>query len=105
MTDTAAWASPEGGNEDMPRPPALLGSGIPVPYGREAQTDARCQADAEGAMSDELDMSGYLVNSGVSTIGNEKRSMGWEKNTVPSGGPPNPLSTSGSRGADDIGKL
>ena len=56
-------------------------------------------------MSQELDMSGNLIATQAGSIGDEIRADGWEKNTVPSGAAPRPASTSGSRGAADIGKL
>ena len=77
--------------------------------GRELQVDARTQSDVRGmsdeSASDDIDHAGYQVVTGVSTIGNEIRSRGWEKNTVPIGATPRPNPTSGSRGAADIGKL
>ena len=94
-----------GGEDDPERVGSNLGAPSPVATGRDVQTDARTISEIEGQMTDELDMSGYLLNTGVSTIGNEKRSQGWEKNTVPSGALPHPLSTSGTRGAQDIGKI
>ena len=78
---------------------------LPVPYGRDAQTDARTQSEAAGQMSRELDMSGYQVDVGVESIAQEIRDDGWDKLAEPVGAEPKPISTSGGRGADDIGKL
>ena len=78
---------------------------IPVPYGRDAQTDARSISEAAGQMSRELDMSGYQVDVGVESIAQEIRDQGWDKLAEPVGAEPKPISTSGGRGADDIGKL
>lgn len=105
MADTQAWMDPEGGREDPERPPAVLDNPLPVMTGRDAQTDCRTISEIEGQMTDELDMAGYLVETRVQTIGNEIRRMGWTKLTSPSGGIPAPGSTSGGRGADDIGKI
>lgn len=108
--ETKSTLDSEGGEEMPMRPAGFLGGPIPVPYGRDVQTDARRMGEVDGSggniMDDrDLDDVGYLMNTGVSTIANEVRSAGWEKNTLPSGALPRPLETSGSRGADDIGKL
>jgi len=93
------------GMEVSTQPFCDAGPGI----GRELQVDARTQSDVRGmddeAASDDIDNSGYQVVTGVSTIGSEIRSGGWEKNTVPTGATPRRNFTSGSRGAADIGKL
>ena len=103
--ETKSTLNAEGGSDDPERPGGNLGGPLPVATGRDVQADARTIGEIQGKMTDELDMSGYLLNTGVTTIGNEKRSQGWEKNTVPSGALPNPLSTSGTRGAQDIGEI
>lgn len=105
--ETRSTLVPEGGMDDPEAPPGNLGGPLPVATGRDVQTDDRRIGEVTVGTEDDrdLDDEGYLLNTGVSTIGNEKRSMGWEKNTVPSGAPPRPISTSGSRGAADIGRI
>jgi hypothetical protein len=56
-------------------------------------------------MSDELDMSGWQVDADSDNIDNEIRQGGWMKYTLPVGGMPARGSTSGSRGAADIGRI
>lgn len=100
--ETASQLDPIGGREDPMRPDTTFDS---IPVGsRDAQTDARTMAEAAGAMSDELDMSGVLSDADVSSIMDEKRRGGWTNLTHPVGGMPAPASTSGTRGAEDIGK-
>lgn len=96
--------APIGGRED-PQVSTVQVDGMAPMTSRDAQTDARSISDAAGQMSRELDMSGYQVDSGVECIGQEIREQGWDKLAKPVGGPLNPLSTSGGRGADDIGRL
>jgi hypothetical protein len=103
MTD--AWMTPEGGSEDPERPTAILDASMPVVSTRDAQTDARTISEAEGGMSDELDMAGYQIVTNVQDLADEKRRMGWIKIASPFGGTPAPANTSGTRGADDIGKI
>lgn len=94
-----------GGHDDPQVGDAQIDSSIPVPYGRDAQTDDRTQTEAAGQMSRELDMSGWQTDARVECIGQEIREQGWDKLAKPVGAPPNPASTSGGRGADDIGRL
>ena len=105
---------PEGGYETMPGPTVRDLNHIPVPYGRDAQTDCRTMAAVDGSggniMDDrDLDDRGYLSDMNVTSLGNEKRRMGWDPLATPNmdnaGGPPRPVNTSGTRGADDIGSV
>lgn len=101
---------PEGGYEAMPGPTVKDLNGIPVPYGRDVQTDARKMQDVDGSggniMDDrDLDDVGYMVDMNVTSLGNEKRRMGWDPLATPSSGIPGPANTSGTRGADDIGPV
>lgn len=83
----------------------VLDSPMPVVSNRDAQTDSRTMSEAEGGMSDELDMAGYQVEVRVGTLADEIRRKGWRAINSPSGGTPAPASTSGGRGAQDIGKI
>ena len=104
--ETASDLSAIGGTEDPMRPNAMFDATMARSNPRDAQTDARTKNEMGGAMSDELDMSGYLVKgTGVTTIGDEKRDGGWTPLTEPVGAEPADGSTSGSRGAADIGRL
>src|ERR1700743_3743139 len=95
----------EAGEMDPPRPDGIMGLGIPVAHGRDAQTDSRDQSEAAGQMSAELDMSGYLLKVHAGYIAGEKLMGGWEKTPLPSGAAPQRVNTSGTRGAQDVGKL
>jgi len=108
MSSMLPPVEPIGGDDGMS--PATIpfnqaGPGI----GRDLQVDARTQSDVAGmsdeAASDDKDHSGYLIATQAGSIGGEIRNQGWEKNTVPTGATPRANSTSGSRGAADIGKL
>lgn len=110
MTD--AWMHPEGGEEMNPGPTIRDLNHIPVPYGRDVQTDDRKMSEVDGSggniMDDrDLDDVGYLVDMDVTSLGTEKRRMGWDPLATPNGvgGPPRPANTSGTRGADDIGAV
>ena len=105
---------PEGGYEMAPGPTVRDLNHIPVPYGRDAQTDCRTQAQVDGSggniMDDrDLDDVGFLSDMNVTSLGNEKRRMGWDPLATPNmdnvGGPPRRVNTSGTRGADDITPL
>jgi len=107
---------PEGGYEMAPRPRATIKdlNHIPVPYGRNVQTDDRrmSEVDASGKnIEDDRDHDdvGYLVDMNVTSIGNEKRRMGWDPLATPNqdnvGGPPRQVNTSGTSGAQDIGSV
>lgn len=109
---------PEGGYETMPGPTVRDLNHIPVAYGRDAQTDCRTQSDVDGSgrniasdgdHDDPGTAGGYLVDVNVTSLGNEKRRMGWDPLATPNmdnmGGPPRPANTSGTRGADDIGAV
>jgi hypothetical protein len=98
---------PEGGYEPMPGPTVRDLNGIPVPYGRDVQTDARTMAevDASGkniADDRDLDDVGFLSDMNVTSLGTEKRRGGWDPLATPYGAPPHVVNTSGTRGADDI---
>jgi hypothetical protein len=73
--------------------------------GRDVQTDARTISEIEGQMTDELDMAGWLIDTGPKSIASEIRRNGWRAINSPSGGIPAPATTSGGRGADDIGRI
>jgi hypothetical protein len=84
---------------------------IPVPYGRDFQTDARKMSDVDGSGKNieddrDLDDVGFLSDMNVTSLGTEKRRMGWDPLATPNGGSqggvPRPVNTSGTRGADDI---
>ena len=92
---------PIGGTEDEPVPSGRLGHGIVGPYGREAQTDSRSQADAAGMIDDqpgELDEAGWLVATQAGSLADEKAADGWIDNLLPSGGPATPISTATAPG-------
>ena len=103
----------------MPGPTVRDLNHIPVAYGRDAQTDCRTQSDVDGGGAniasdgDHDDVGhtagGFLSDMNVTTLGNEKRRMGWDPLATPNmdnmGGPPRPVNTSGTRGADDIGPV
>ena len=100
---------PEGGYEMMPGPTIKDLNHIPVPYGRDVQTDARTMAEVDGSggniMDDrDLDDVGYLSDMNVTSLGTEKRRGGWDPLATPNGAMPGPVNTSGTRGAADIGK-
>jgi hypothetical protein len=105
--DTQSTLDSEGGTDDPPRPPSMLGNDQTAlaNMGRDKQTDARTISEAEGQMSHELDMAGWLEETRNGVIGWEIRRQGWTKYTTPSGGQPAPGQTVGGRGADDIGKI
>lgn len=103
---------PEAGYENTPGPTIRDLNHIPVPYGRDVQTDSRRMGEVDGSdgniMDDrDLDDVGYLSDMNVTSLGNEKRRMGWDPLATPNGvgGPPRPVNTSGTRGADDIGSV
>jgi len=90
--------------------------GIPVAYGRDAQTDCRTINDVDSGANISSDgdhddvgqtAGGYLLDLNVTSLGTEKRRMGWDPLATPNGvgGPPRPANTSGTRGADDIGAV
>ena len=108
------WQHPEGGYETTPGPTVKDLNHIPVPYGRDAQTDDRRMGEVDGSGANiaddrDLDDRGYLSDMNVTSLGNEKRRMGWDPLATPNmdnmGGPPRPANTSGTRGADDIGSV
>ena len=116
--ETNADFTPEGGYQPPESPTIKDLNHIPVPYGRDAQTDDRINrdvyselvpnADTTGGniMDDrDLDDQGYQVNIDTTTLGTEKRRMGWIPLATPNGAMPNPANTSGTRGANDIGKV
>ena len=95
---------------DQPGPTIKDLNHIPVPYGRDVQTDARRMSEVDGSGGDimddrDLDDVGYLLDTDVSTLGDEKRRAGWKPLATPNGGVPAPATTSGTRGANDIGKI
>jgi hypothetical protein len=101
---------PESGYEMPPGPTAKLLDPIPVPYGRNVQTDARRMSEVDGGggniMDDrDLDDVGYLSDMDVTSIGEEARRGGWDPLATPFGAPVAPVNTSGTRGAADIGKI
>ena len=97
-----------GGENDPARPTVQIDGTEPM-TSRDSQTDARTIADVAGmsdeSASDDLDRSGWQVDVGVESIAQEIRDQGWDKLAEPVGAEPKPISTSGGRGADDIGKL
>ena len=95
---------PEAGYEPMPGPTVRLLDPIPVPYGRDAQSDSRRMTETGGDDGD-LDDRGYLSKMDVTSLGTEKRRMGWDPLATPYGGTPAPANTSGTRGGADIGKI
>lgn len=109
------WQNPEGGYETAPPMTVKDPSVVPVPTGRDAQTDCRTQADVDGSGKniagdgdhDDVGMTagGWLSDLDVTSLGTEKRRMGWDPLATPSSGPPRPANTSGTRGADDIGSV
>ena len=101
---------PEAGYEMAPGPTVRDLNGIPVPYGRDVQTDCRTMAEVDGSggniMDDrDLDDVGYLSDMNVTSLGNEKRRGGWDPLATPYGAPTRVVNTSGTRGADDIGAV
>ena len=99
---------PESGYEMAPGPTVRDLNHIPVPYGRDVQTDCRRISDVEGgniADDRDLDDVGFLSDMNVTSIGNEKRLMGWDPLATPFGATPHPASTNSTRGADDIKPL
>ena len=103
--ETRSDLTPEGGHDDVEAPETSMLMSEPRGVGRDAQTDARSISEASGQMSDELDMSGWQVDADSDNIDNEIRQGGWMKYTLPVGGMPARGSTSGSRGAADIGRI
>jgi hypothetical protein len=108
------WQNPEGGYESTPTPTVRDPSSVPVPTGRDAQTDSRkmSEVDAGGANiagdgdhDDSGTAGGYQSDLNVTSLGTEKRRGGWDPLATPSGGPPRVVNTSGTRGADDIGSV
>lgn len=102
------WQTPEGGYEMAPGPTVRDLSMIPVPHGRDVQTDSRRMGEVEGgniADDRDLDDVGYLSDMDVTSLGTEKRRGGWDPLASPSSGPPRQVNTSGTRGADDIGSV
>ena len=107
------WQNPEGGYEMPPGPTIQDLNHIPVPYGRDVQTDARKMGDVDdragGNIMDDRDLDdvGYLLDMDVRSLGNEKRRGGWDPLATPNGvgGPPRVVNTSGTRGAADIGPV
>ena len=110
--------TPEGGYVPMERPTTTDLNHIPVPYGRDVQADCRLKNDVQselvpnadttgGNLMDDRDLDdrGYQLDIDVTSIANEKRRMGWDPLATPNGAMPHPATTSGTRGADDIGKL
>lgn len=98
---------PEGNEVPMPGPTIRDLNHIPVPYGRDVQTDARRMSEVDGSggniMDDrDLDDVGYLSDMNVTSIGNEKRRGGWDPLATPNGAMPRRVNTSGTRGTDDI---
>ena len=107
MTD--AWMHPEGGYEMPPGPTVKDPNVVPVAHGRDVQTDARRMGEVDGSggniMDDrDLDDVGYMLDLNVTSLGTEKRRMGWDPLATPSSGP-RPVNTSGTRGAQDIRPL
>jgi hypothetical protein len=102
--------TPEGGDEMPPGPTIRDLNHIPVPYGRDVQTDDRILREMDsptgGNIMDDRDLDdvGYMVDVNVTSLGTEKRRMGWDPLATPNGvgGPPRQANTSGTRGADDI---
>ena len=110
--------TPEGGYVPMPGPTVTTLNGIPVPYGRDVQTDDRTMADVRselvpnadttvGNIMDDRDLDdvGYLSRMDVTSLGTEKRRGGWDPLATPYGAPVPRVNTSGTRGADDIGEV
>ena len=107
---TRSQLNPEGGEEMAQRPTTYTLDPIPVPYGRDVQTDARRMGEVDGSggniMDDrDLDDVGYLSDMNSSSLGTEKRRNGWIRLATPVGGIPAPATTAGTRGARDIGPL
>jgi hypothetical protein len=113
-----SWMTPEGGYETVPGPTVKDPNVIPVAHGRDAQTDCRTQADVDaggknimgdGDHDDPGTAGGWLSDLDVTSLGTEKRRMGWDPLATPNGGDmggiPRPANTSGTRGADDIGSV
>src|SRR5271154_62289 len=103
--------TPEGGDEMPPGPTIKDLNHIPVPYGRDVQTDSRILREMDtptgGNIMDDRDLDdvGYMVDMNVTSLGTEKRRMGWDPLATPNGAIPHPANTSGTRGADDIGAV
>jgi hypothetical protein len=109
---------PAGNEVPMPGPTITDLNHIPVPYGRNVQTDDRRMGEVDcfrapgedpgGAniMDDrDLDDVGFLSRMDVTSIGTEKRRGGWDPLATPNGAVPRRVNTSGTRGADDIGMV
>ena len=105
MSSMLPPVDPIGGSDDPEVGTTQIDDAPGAALGRDTQTDARTQTEAAGQMSRELDMSGYQVQVGAGSIADETRDQGWDKLAEPVGAEPHPISTSGSRGAADIGKL
>jgi hypothetical protein len=110
--------TPEGGYVPPAVPIIKDLNHIPVPYGRDVQTDGRMMHDVSselvpnadttgGNIMDDRDLDdvGYLSDMNVTSIGNEKRRGGWDPLATPNGAMPRRVNTSGTRGADDIGEV
>ena len=97
-----------GGDDGSPRPTVQI-DGMEPMVSRDSQSDCRSISDVAGmaseSASNDLDYSGWQTDARVEMIGQEIRDKGWDKLAKPVGGPLNPLSPSGGRGADDIGRL
>lgn len=103
--DRPSMLPPEGaigGRDDPERPTSKIDSYGMDGVGRDAQTDARTQTEIAGKMSDELDMAGWLCDSRVETVMQEKRDDGWDQLARPVGADPMPICTSDTRGSGDI---
>jgi hypothetical protein len=112
---------PPDGGYTPPTPPLIRDlNHIPVAYGRDAQTDCRTISDVDsfgldgniahdGDHDDAGTYGGWHSDMNVTSLGTEKRRMGWDPLATPNmdnmGGPPRPANTSGTRGADDIGAV
>jgi hypothetical protein len=109
---------PAGNEVPMPGPTITDLNHIPVPYGRDVQTDDRRMGEVDcfrapdedpggGNIMDDRDLDdvGFLSDMDVTSIGVEKRRMGWDPLATPNGAMPRAVNTSGTRGAQDIGKI
>jgi hypothetical protein len=107
--------TPEGGYVPPPAPTIRDLNHIPVPYGRDAQTDARKMGDVDamlvpnadttgGNIMDDRDLDdvGYQSDMNVTSLAHEKNRGGWDPLATPYGAPVRRVNTSGTRGADDI---
>lgn len=105
---------PEGGYEPIPGPTVRDLNVLPVPHGRDVQTDCRTISDVDAGgknITDDRDLDdvGFLSNMDVTSLGTEKRRGGWDPLATPNGGDmggiPRVVNTSGTRGARDIGAV